>query len=500
MTNFPEKTFNQLTIVDQPVESDDSTLVPTTNWVRNVLRQEYDLSKYLKLSDDNTQTVTGNVVFNNIDVANVTDWTSNQAVNAVTSDGRYIRSNDTDTQTITSIVLVPTVTDWSKEQIIGASDADNRYVRLNSSTTQTITSNLNFIGTEFYWKNSVGSTGHSKISFSGNDAGSTSLNFYTTSSATIGSSITSTGLGPTSNINLSTSSVTVPSVTDWTKTQAVDAVSADNRYLRLNDSNTQTVSGPIVFSNSVDFTGNTTVITQADSDNSTKAASTAYVTSLITKEALARSTADTNLDNTKLNISGGEVTGNLTIDKNLTIDGNLLVNGNSSRVYNSASNKWGNMYIDNAGNYTFDLNDGSPSNSAGALSWLRLYPDGNLRTNLGTVAFQSNIPIAGTINGGGYYTKIPLNDGTGRSILTQAFTAWAGNWDNITFPIPFSSTPQVVMSIQHDDDGNSNIINFRVGTITNTYFGIDVRWVSHKSSDGSWGPHMIMVMATGIVS
>ena len=85
MTNFPEKTFNQLTIVDQPPEPDDSTLVPTTNWVRNVLRQEYDLTKYLKLSDDNTQTVTGNVVFDNIDVANVTDWTSNQAVNAVTS-------------------------------------------------------------------------------------------------------------------------------------------------------------------------------------------------------------------------------------------------------------------------------------------------------------------------------------------------------------------------------------------------------------------------------
>ena len=402
MTNFPEKTFNKITIVDQPPEPDDSTLVPTTNWVRNVLRKEYDLTKYLKLSDTDSQTVTGNVVFDNIDVADVTDWTSKQAVNAVTSDSRYIRSNDSNSQTITSIILVPEITDFTNEQILGAKTADARYVKLNSSSTQTVTSNLNFIGSNFSWKNSVNG-GNSKISFTGTDTGITSLNFFTNSSSNVGASIIASGGGTLSGLTFNSSSVMVPRVTNWSVNQAVDAVSADNRYLRLNNTSVQTVSGPVTFS------GVTNVVTQPASDSSTKAASTAFVTSglnteienrttAITNEATIRANADTNLNNTKLNISGGTITGNLIVN------GSLLANGNSSRVYNSAANKWGNIYIDNSGNYTFDLQGGSPSNSSGNLSWLRLYPDGNLRTNLGTVAFNTIITTSGDVNTPGSYT------------------------------------------------------------------------------------------------
>ena len=451
MTNFPEKTFNKITIVDQPAKQDDSTLVPTTNWVRNVLGTEYDLTKYLKLNDTVSQTVTGNVVFDNIEVANVTDWSSNHAVNASTTDSRYIRSNDSSSQTISSIILVPEVTDFTTKQILGASTAEGRYVKLNSSSLQTLTSNLNFIGTEFYWKNSVNG-GNSKISFTGTDTGITSLNFFTNSSNTIGASITASGAGVLSGLTFNSSSVIVPRVTNWSVNQAVDAVSSDSRYLRLNNPSTQIVSGPVTFS------GVTNVVTQPSSDNSTKAASTAFVTSglnaevtnrttAISNEATIRANADTNLNNTKLNISGGTITGNLTVN------GSLLANGNSSRVYNSSANKWGNMYVDNTGYYTFDLNGGSPSNSSGNLSWMRLYPDGNLRTNLGTVAFLSNIPST--------------NDDS--LLKTQVFNVpYVGRYNVVTFPKPFTSIPMVF--IQPLFGGTPSFNNCQIANKTTTGF------------------------------
>ena len=135
-----------------------------------------------------------------------------------------------------------------------------------------------------------------------------------------------------------------------------------------------------------------------------------------------------------MNISGGTITGNLTID------GYLLVNGNSSRVYNSAANKWGNMYIDNAGNYTFDLQGGSPSNSSGNLSWLRLYPDGNLRTNLGTVAFNTIITTSGDVNTPGSYTIFKTIDpstpsGFRYKIFGISQQIFSENFFVVTYPI-----------------------------------------------------------------
>lgn len=61
----------------------------------------------------------------------------------------------------------------------------------------------------------------------------------------------------------------------------------------------------------------------------------------------------------------------------------------------------------------------------------------------GDYALTSQLPTSGTITGG-TYTKIPMNDGTGRSVLTQCFSVSVTTNSVITFPIALSAAPSHV--------------------------------------------------------
>ncbi|MFT9070553.1 MAG: hypothetical protein ABF530_10010 [Acetobacter orientalis] len=79
-------------------------------------------------------------------------------------------------------------------------------------------------------------------------------------------------------------------------------------------------------------------------------------------------------------------------------------------------------------------------------------------TDIGTFAMTSDLPTAGTITGG-TYTKTPLNDGTGQSVLRQKFTvtipAGTGTSDHlISFPFSYSSVPSVGAISSRELNGN----------------------------------------------
>ena len=120
------------------------------------------------------------------------------------------------------------------------------------------------------------------------------------------------------------------------------------------------------------------------------------------------------------------------------------------------------------------------------MSWLRLYPDGSLRTNLGTVSFNSNLPEAGTINGG-YYTKTPMNDGTGRSVLVQSFSISANNGTQISLPISFSNTTYTVniapTKAAVSSGTPSHTVGYVAGTKTSSGFILTLQWL-HSNGAG----------------
>lgn len=123
-----------------------------------------------------------------------------------------------------------------------------------------------------------------------------------------------------------------------------------------------------------------------------------------------------------------------------------------------------------------------------------LMPDGAVS------AVTSELPTAGTITGG-TYTKTPMNDGTGRSILRLHYSVSSPPGEgSITFPATFSQLPNVSLSTT-DDSGNSYsvIANVRSNTITTTGFTLFAAWYAGEES-GISGSSTITVTAEGIVS
>lgn len=59
-------------------------------------------------------------------------------------------------------------------------------------------------------------------------------------------------------------------------------------------------------------------------------------------------------------------------------------------------------------------------------------------TNSPVLANLDDLPSGGMLSPTGLFTKIPLNDGSGKSILKQRFTVYAHQNDTITFPIAYS--------------------------------------------------------------
>ncbi len=138
------------------------------------------------------------------------------------------------------------------------------------------------------------------------------------------------------------------------------------------------------------------------------------------------------------------------------------------------------------------------------LQWMALNgSDGSVWTSTGQLAFVSQLPTSGTITNG-TYTKVPLNDGSGRFVLTQTFTVTASDWHNITFPIAFSSVPTLQLTPQHNPTGDSgaasNITNYYKESLTVSGFTLDVRalW-GYGSSAGQYNSVQTMVYAQGIL-
>lgn len=101
-----------------------------------------------------------------------------------------------------------------------------------------------------------------------------SIKISTSGNSTPDITLTGSGGGSTTNtgiLELDCSEFLIPAVSDWTKSQAVDSISSDSRYIQLASTSTQNVSTPLTFS------GEINVPTVEVGDNSTKAASTAFV-------------------------------------------------------------------------------------------------------------------------------------------------------------------------------------------------------------------------------
>lgn len=126
----------------------------------------------------------------------------------------------------------------------------------------------------------------------------------------------------------------------------------------------------------------------------------------------------------------------------------------------------------------------------------------------GAVAFTSELPAAGTITGG-TYTKTPMNDGTGRSVLRQSFKiTHALNGNTITYPISFSSLP--IVSVIPSAEYSSSTSGTYSGLGTVTYVEPNTEtingFVAHIDTLGGSGTYAsgygtdLFIVAEGIVS
>lgn len=103
-----------------------------------------------------------------------------------------------------------------------------------------------------------------------------SIKISTSGNSTPDITLTGSGGGSTANtgtLELNCSEFLIPTVSDWAKSQAVDTISSDNRYIKI--------SGDQTISSNWNFTGAVKVPTVEETDSSTNAASTAFVSSVI---------------------------------------------------------------------------------------------------------------------------------------------------------------------------------------------------------------------------
>ena len=240
--------------------------------------------------------------------ANTSDIKFNTSGNSTpditfSASGGGVTENTGALELICSTFKIPSVSNWSITQAVDAMSADARY--LKSSGDQSVTSDWTFSGsikvptmvstdsstnaasTAFVTSAISSISGYAKLdsdnTFTGTNTFDVSPIVPTpdsgdSSTKTASTAFVMTELETKANLsggNTFTGVQLVDAVTDWTKHQIVDASSADSRYLILSDTTTQTVSGNVTFS------GTTEVPTLASTDSSTNAASTAFVSSLL---------------------------------------------------------------------------------------------------------------------------------------------------------------------------------------------------------------------------
>lgn len=324
------------------------------------------------------------------------------------AESNLLRLYDTDNQNVTGpvtfegITLVPTVSDWTEQQSVGAKDAEARYTHLNGGNNitgdQNITGNINLTGNIFglstsstqKWTIARNATSSFLNSYDGTNWHALYINDDDTAATTKGTLAFSNVAQTFTNTQTFSGQILVPDITSFGGKDALNAETAEGRYVK-----------------SVPPTGQTRIAS-------------------------------------------------------------LVENSDGRMVFNDGANNT-------------------------------------------VLANFADIPTAGTITNG-TYTKTPLNDGSGKSVLVQSFYVYvkfdAGNPQSITFPIAYPSGVVPVVSLQPTWEviGTQNawcvyVIMKESSTslsITNT--GCTIGAWSINLNDLSGGENIIPVTVSGIVS
>lgn len=115
------------------------------------------------------------------------------------------------------------------------------------------------------------------------------------------------------------------------------------------------------------------------------------------------------------------------------------------------------------------------------------------------MANLTDVTTAGAITGG-TYTKTPLNDGSGQSVLTQEFTVSSYHGATISFPIAYASAPSVGLSSEDASNGLSVIANIVRNTVTKSGFVLHSSWIKGGTEGIQGELTNYSVKASGLVS
>lgn len=275
---------------------------------------------------------------------------------------------------------------------------------------------------------------------------------------------------------------------DFARDVALSAKVAENRYgaigkvLQLNTSSTQVVFGPVTFSGTItvptpdDFTKNR-AIGALDADG-----------------RYAKLSADNAL------------LGNLSVGKSITIGAQSNVYSNNL-FYKTTSGPFSAEQVayTNSSNFTKYINFYDASSNILGQFWLSI-GDGRVHSSKGTGAFVSELTTAGVISGG-TFTKTPLNDGTGRSVLRQVFRVQVtpdGNGNAVaSFPIAYSSVPNAEITGAYEMANNTPV----TGSIRKNGAGTDLGTSTTSVPIGMWfnggassQPSIVTITAEGLVT
>lgn len=189
-------------------------------------------------------------------------------------------------------------------------------------------------------------------------------------------------------------------------------------------------------------------------------------------------------------------------------DQNTTTPGESGAFWSSlfsgyATESWVNGEFQPLGDYIKTLpSDGT---YAPVLSVQHNNKDGTLGVRYGDdgsgwATYQPSGATAGAITGG-TYTKTPMNDGTGRSVLRQQFTVNnPSGLGFISFPISYTQNPVVsISSTDNRSNSYSVIANIRHDTVTTSGFTLFAAWYAGQLS-GVADSATITVIVEGISS
>jgi hypothetical protein len=224
------------------------------------------------------------------------------------------------------------------------------------------------------------------------------------------------------------------------------AIAGPGAFLTL--SSTQTITGDKTFS------GNLIAVTQTGSDNSTKVATTAFVTSKLSNltnvvntfntrtgnVTLTSSDVTTALAYTPLTNTNPSVTGTLAVSGDTTITGNLTVNGTTVTINSTTVNVDDkNIELGAVATPTDTTADGGGITLKGAtdktINWF---------SATGAWTLSENVTIASgkeyRINGVSVLTSSALGSGITGSSLTSVGTIATGTWQGTAVGLAYGGT------------------------------------------------------------